>query len=218
MSRTNKKIISRINGLFFRNPTIMCQLSIAPIILVGVSLSNAVALSLAMFFVTVPTLICVSLIKNRLNPEVATMTYLLISALFYIPTGFFIKQIFPESLESLGIYLPMIVINSIIIIRSRGFANKNKVHWVFLDSLVYVIVFSIEICLISIIREVLGKGNLYGHKLNIFINFPALLLPFSGFILIGLLASLMQVIYNNRKKINIKKNINLKNKDNNIKN
>ena len=213
MSRTNKKIISRINGLFFRNPTIMCQLSIAPIILVGVSLSNAVALSLAMFLVTVPTLICVSLIKNRLRQEVATMIYLLISALFYIPTGFTIRKIFPESFESLGIYLPMIVINSIIIIRSRGFANKNKVHWVFLDSLVYVIVFSIEICLISIVREVFGKSTVFGYKLNIAINFPALLLPFSGFILIGLLAALMQVIYNNRKKINIK----YKKNNNNIK-
>lgn len=214
MSKINKKIISRVNGLFFRNPTIMCQLSIAPIILVGISLSNAVALSLAMFLITVPTLMFVSLIKNKIKPEIATMTYLLISSILYIPTGFIIKYMFPENFESLGIYLPMIVINSIIVIRSRGFANKNKVHWVLLDSLVYVTVFCIEICLISIIREVLGKSSIYGYKLNISINFPALSLPFSGFILIGLLAALMQVIYNNRKNINIKnKNINNKNID-----
>ena len=208
MSKTNKKIVSRINGLFFRDPTVMCQLSIAPIIFVGVSLSNAVALSLAMFLITVPTLVCVSLIGDRLRKEFALMIYLLISSLFYIPTGFIIKRLFHDNFESLGIYLPMLVINSIIIIRSRGFANKNKIHWVFLDSLVYVIVFSIETCLISIIREVLGKGTIYGVKINIMdINFPALLLPFSGFILIGLLAALMQVIYNNRKHMSRKKQI-----------
>ena len=102
----------------------------------------------------------------------------------------------------------MLVINSIIIIRSRGFANKNKIHWVLLDSLVYVIVFSIETCLISIIREVLGKGTIYGIKLDIIdVNFPAILFPFSGFILIGLLAALMQIIYNNRKHLSRKKQI-----------
>ncbi len=211
MLKKNKKVMSRINGLFFRNPTIMCQLSIAPIILVGVSLSNAITLSLAMFLITTLTLVIVSIISYRIKEQYAIMTYLFISALIYIPTGFIIKKFFPANFESLGIYLPMVVINSIIIIRSRGFANKNKVYWVFLDSLVYVTVFFIEICLISIIREILGKGTIYGYNLNLPIQFPALLLPFSGFILIGLLAALMQMVYNNRKKVNIKSH-KLKNK------
>ena len=175
MSQTNKKLLSRISGLFFRNPTIMCQLSIAPIIVIGVSLYNALLISLAMFLVKTPTLMCVSLIGHKLKKQYTTMIYLLISSLFYVPTSFLIKTFFSDGIETLGIYLPMIVINSIIIIRSKGFANKNKIHWVFLDSLVYVIVFFIE-------------------------TVPAFLLPFSGFILIGLLAAVMQIIYNNRSK------------------
>lgn len=195
--------MSRVNGLFFRNPTIMCQLSIAPIILVGISLSNAIVLSMAMSIITILTLVIVSIIGDRLKQQYATMIYLSISALIYIPTGFIIKKFFPANFESLGIYLPMVVINSIIIIRSRGFANKNKVYWVFLDSLVYVVVFFVEICLISVIREVLGNGTIYRYSLNLPIKFSALLLPFSGFILIGLLAALMQMLYNNRNNIHI---------------
>ena len=206
MSQTNQKILSRISGLFFRNPTIMCQLSIAPIIVIGVSLYNALVISLAMFLVTTPTLMCVSLIGQKLKKQYTTMIYLLISSLFYVPTSFLIKTFFSDIIETLGIYLPMIVINSIIIIRSKGFANKNKIHWVFLDSLVYVIVFSIETCLISIIREVVGSGKIYGYDLNLTFTVPAFLLPFSGFILIGLLAAVMQIIYNNRSKYHKNKN------------
>ncbi len=206
MSQTNQKILSRISGLFFRNPTIMCQLSIAPIIVIGVSLYNALVISLAMFLVTTPTLMCVSLIGQKLKKQYTTMIYLLISSLFYVPTSFLIKTFFSDRIETLGIYLPMIVINSIIIIRSKGFANKNKIHWVFLDSLVYVIVFFIETCLISIIREVVGSGKIYGYDLNLTFTVPAFLLPFSGFILIGLLAAVMQIIYNNRSKYYKNKN------------
>lgn len=206
MSQTNKKLLSRISGLFFRNPTIMCQLSIAPIIVIGVSLYNALLISLAMFLVTTPTLMCVSLIGHKLKKQYTTMIYLLISSLFYVPTSFLIKTFFSDGIETLGIYLPMIVINSIIIIRSKGFANKNKIHWVFLDSLVYVIVFFIETCLISIIREVFGSGKIYGYDLNLTFTVPAFLLPFSGFILIGLLAAVMQIIYNNRSKYYKNKN------------
>ena len=206
MSQTNQKILSRISGLFFRNPTIMCQLSIAPIIVIGVSLYNALVISLAMFLVTTPTLMCVSLIGQKLKKQYTTMIYLLISSLFYVPTSFLIKTFFSDRIETLGIYLPMIVINSIIIIRSKGFANKNKIHWVFLDSLVYVIVFFIETCLISIIREVVGSGKIYGYDLNLTFTVPAFLLPFSVFILIGLLAAFMQIIYNNRSKYYKNKN------------
>ena len=94
MSQTNQKILSRISGLFFRNPTIMCQLSIAPIIVIGVSLYNALVISLAMFLVTTPTLMCVSLIGQKLKKQYTTMIYLLISSLFYVPTSFLIKTFF----------------------------------------------------------------------------------------------------------------------------
>ncbi len=200
MTKNNKKVISSLSGTFFKNPTIMCQLSIAPIVLVGVSLSNALALSLAMFLITTPTLVIFSFIGGRLKKQYTTMVCLLISSLVYVPTGFLFKNCFSEQFELLGIFLPMLIINSIIIIKSRGLANKNKIYSVFLDSLVYVVAFSIETCLISIVREIFGKNMILGYKLNLPICFPSLLLPFSGFIFVGLFAAAMQVMYNLKQK------------------
>lgn len=195
-----KKTLSSMAETFLNKPTIMCQLSIAPIVLVGISLSNALSLSLAMFLITTPTLVIFNLIGNKLKKQYSTMICLLLSSLVYIFTGFLFKNYFPENFESLGIFLPMLVINSIIIIKSRTLTNKNKIHLVFLDSLVYVIMFSIETCLISIIREILGKNMILGYKLNLPISFPALLLPFSGFIFVGLFAALMQIICKSNQK------------------
>jgi Na+-translocating ferredoxin:NAD+ oxidoreductase RnfE subunit len=201
MSNTNKKLISRLSGLWFRNPLLMSQLSIAPIILVGISLKNALALSLTMAMISIPTLSIISIIGDRISRQYATIIYLLISTCIYIPTGLVIKYLFPDVINSLGIYLPMIVINSIILIRSRAFASKNKLGWVILDSSVYVIVFCIETCLISIVRELLGKGSIMDWDFGWEFTFPALLLPFSGFILVGLFAAIMQKIYNRKKNI-----------------
>ena len=202
-TKKEKKIhkkFSDISGVFFKNPTIMCQLSIAPIVLMGVSLSNALALSLAMFLITTPTLIIFSFIGNKLKKQYLTMASLLISSLVYIPVGLLFKNYFHQNFELLGIFLPMLVINSIIIIKSRGLINKIKITQVFLDSLVYVSVFSVETCLISIVREIFGKNMMFEHELNLPVEFPALAMPFSGFILVGIFAAIMQAVHNASQK------------------
>ena len=204
MINTHKKIFSRLKRLFLNNPTIMCQLSIAPMVLIGITLSNAISISVAMTLVTIPTLIIMSLIGNKLHKSISLVVCLLISSLIYIPTAYFMKIFFFSNVDSLGIYLPMTVINSIIIISSRNFMNNNKVLKSFFDSLVYVAVFCIEICLISVVREILWKGNIGNYNIDMSILFTSFSYPFMGFILIGLLAALIQMIYNNRSKLHFR--------------
>ena len=200
-----KIFISEFKNIFLNDPTALCQFSIAPIILVGISLSNAIALSLAIFLVTTLTLMTVNIIYKKLKDKFATMICLIISALFYIPVSFLIKFLFPDNFESLGIYLPMVVINSVIISKSRNFTKDYKFYLIFFNSLIYITFFTFEIIIISVIREILGKGSIYGFILNLNVKFPALLMPFTGFIFIGLLAALLQAIYNKKfKNINLK--------------
>ena len=147
----------------------------------------------------------VNIIYKKLKDKFATMICLIISALFYIPVSFLIKFLFPDNFESLGIYLPMVVINSVIISKSRNFTKDYKFYLIFFNSLIYITFFTFEIIIISVIREILGKGSIYGFILNLNVKFPALLMPFTGFIFIGLLAALLQAIYNKKfKNINVK--------------
>lgn len=193
----NHKYQSTYLNAFLQNPTFACQLSIAPIIIVGISIYNALILSFAMLCVTIPTLLIACLFGKKLSHPFSSIFFLFFSALFYIPTNLIIKLLFPDIFEALGIYLPMIVINSIIISRSTEFAIKNKFFPVLLDGFFYISFFTLEVSIISFIRELFGKSSFFNLKLNLPFSLPALLLPFSGFILIGLFAASLQALYLN---------------------
>ena len=120
--------------------------------------------------------------------------YTVIAALVYVPVICIELQIFPNEVKEIGIIMPLLIVNSLIVSKSElRFFRRTK--WKMLVEVVfYILGFDIAIIIFAFMREVLGTGSISGKILGIPLTFPVLIYPFGGFILLGLLAALFRKI------------------------
>ncbi|MEM0529196.1 Rnf-Nqr domain containing protein [Zongyangia sp. HA2173] len=181
-------------GMTYRNPVLICGFALAPAIMITTSLKNAVAMTLAFFVVTVPTLVAASFIKNSVPRWLRSVVYALIASVFFIPALALVRLVHPLGVDLMGIYLPILVINSVLLSRAERFARKNKPVRALIDGSCYTIGFGVVLCVVSTIREIIGAGSIWGVSLNLSQRTPAVLLPFAGFILVAFLAAFAQFL------------------------
>ena len=150
------------NGIITENPILVLMIGMCPTLAVTTSVSNAIGMGLSTTAVLVASNALISLVRKITPDRVRIPIYIVIVASFVTLIEFIIKAYFPSLYESLGIYIPLIVVNCIIFGRAEAFAGKNNVINSIGDGIGMGLGFTLGIILISAIRELLGSGAVYG--------------------------------------------------------
>ena len=178
-----------LNGLIFENPTFTLMLGMCPTLAITIAGSNGVGMGLATTAVLVCSNLFISLLRNFIPEKVRIPSFIVIIASFVTMIDLFMKAYLPALSSSLGMYIPLIVVNCIIFARAESFAFKNPPLLSIADGLGMGLGFTFAITLLSIIREALGAGTIFGMNVM-----PASYQPMAimvqvpgGFVTLGLL-------------------------------
>ncbi|EKD81933.1 MAG: Electron transport complex protein rnfE [uncultured bacterium] len=183
-------------GFWKDNPIFVIGLGLCPALAVSSSLSNAVGMGIAATFVLIGSNMMISLLRHLVPGKIRIPVYIVIIATFVTIIDKMIAAYSPALSASLGIFIPLIVVNCIILGRAEAFANKNGVFDSLLDAIGMGIGFTIALCCIAFFRELLGEGKLFGHAVPFFSSDPALIMIMApgGFIVFGLLIALKRLM------------------------
>lgn len=152
----NKEIMK--NGMFIENPIFVSFLGMCPTLATTTSLQNAVGMALATIVVLIASNVIISLIKNIIPAEIRIPVYVIIIATLVKSIELLLAAYVPSVYTSLGIFLPLIVVNCIVLGRAEAFASKNNVGKSFFDGLATGLGFLLALALLGTLREVLGTG------------------------------------------------------------
>lgn len=191
-------------GFFKENPSLILVLGTCPTLAVTTSVNNALGMGAATTFVLLMSNILISALKNVIPDKVRIPCYIVIIATFVSMIDLLIQGFVPALSASLGVFIPLIVVNCIVLGRAEAFANKNSVGDSALDGLGMGVGFTISLVLIAMVREILGAGAFMGHafipsdyNILIFVLAPGAFLVF-GFIM-ALVRHLVNKIEEKRK-------------------
>ncbi len=195
-----KEIIDNLkNGIIKSNPVLILLLGLCPTLAVSTSIDNAFGMTAAVLFVLISSNVIVSLIRNYTPQRVRIPVFIVIIATLVTIVDLTMQAFLPSLSKSLGIFIPLIVVNCIILGRAEAFASKNKVPNAIMDAVGMGIGFGIAITIISFLRQILGTGNLSVFGNEIF-NIPGLsenpmpifILPMGAFLVISLLLATLR--------------------------
>jgi len=190
------------NGLFTQNPIFRLALSLCPALAVTSTVMNCVAMGMSVWFVITASNTVVSTFRHYVNPKVRVPVFITIIATLVTVVQLVLAAYFPELYKALGIYLALIVVFAIILARAEMFAAKNSVVPSFFDGFGMGAGFAGAMILIGIVRELFGSGTLLGYPVFGAWYDPALVikLPPGGFLIIGLLIGIFNMIGDWREK------------------
>ena len=151
-------------GIFKENPTFILMLGICPLLGTTSSAINGMGMGLATLFVIILSNIAISLIKNLIPSTVRLPAYIVVIASFVSVLQLLMEAYTPGLYETLGVFIPLIVVNCIIFARAEAFASKNNVGDSALDGLGMGLGFTLSLTLLGVIREMLGNGSIFGWK------------------------------------------------------
>ena len=176
-------------GIIKENPVLRLVLGCCATLAVSTSASNAIGMGLATTFVLVCSNAAISLLRKVIPDKVRIPAFITVIAGFVSVVQMFIQAYSPALDEALGIYLPLIVVNCIILGRAEMFASKNKVLPSIVDGLGMGIGFTTTLLVMGMIREFLGSGSLFGIPITAGVVDPIIIfiLPPGGFFVFGIL-------------------------------
>ena len=182
-----------MNGIIDENPTFRMVLGMCPTLAITTAVSNGIGMGLAVTFVLVFSNLVISLLRKAIPDQIRIPAFIVVIATFVTIVQLVIKAFLPALDASLGVFIPLIVVNCIIFGRAEAFAFKNKPIPAMVDGLGMGLGFTIAITLISSVRELFGAGTLFGIQVMPAGYMPMALLikPAGGFIVLGLLMALM---------------------------
>src|SRR6056297_963180 len=184
------------NGLWAENPIIRLVIGMCPTLAVTNTATNGLAMGLATSFVLISSEIVISLIKKLIPTNVRIPSYILIIASFVTFTDYFLKAFFPAIASSLSLFIPLIVVNCLILGRQEAFASQHPVHRSIADAVGMGLGFTWVLVALSIFRELLGMGSVFGIQLlgSWYQPMIIMILPAGAFISLGILIGVMNVI------------------------
>ena len=184
---TANEVLAR--GIWEENPVLVQLLGLCPALAVTNTVANAIAMGLATAFVLLGSSTLVSLVKGFVPSEVRISTYILVIATFVTIVDLFMAAVAPAVSRSLGAFVPLIVVNCMILGRQEAFASKNPVGRSMLDALGTSTGFLLALLLIGGIRELLGSGSLLGWSVmpGSFEPWIIMILPPGGFFALGVI-------------------------------
>ncbi len=149
-----------IRGIIKDNPVFVLVLGLCPVLAVSTSFANALGMAMAFTFVMLGSNIFVSLLRKQIPPGVRIPIFILIICTFVTMIDMILEAFLPPMYEALGIFVPLIVVNCIVIGRAEAFANRNPVLPSIADGIGISIGFAAALMLLGTIREILGTGAL----------------------------------------------------------
>ncbi|MCL2084378.1 MAG: electron transport complex subunit E [Oscillospiraceae bacterium] len=198
-----KSVGSRFSdGLIFQNPVTVLLLGMCPVMAVSVSVFNGIGMGLSATFVLIFSNTVISLLRKFIPENVRIAAYIVVIATFVTIVDMLLQAFFPQLSKSLGLFIPLIVVNCIILARAEAFARVNGVFNSALDGLAMGIGFTAALIAMSVVREALGAGTLLGVPVMPPGFRPALLMGLApgGFITLGFIIAAMQWALNRRKR------------------
>jgi len=185
-----------VNGLWNENPIFKMVIGICSALAVTTAASNGIAMGMALTFVLTCSSILVSILRNVIPSTVRIPCYIIVVATFTTVVDLFMKAYFPALYEVMGIFIPLIVVNCIVLARAEAFASKVSVARATADALGMGLGYTWAITLISMIRELMGEGTLFGYQVmrESFTPWVSAILPPGAFIVMGILVGLINII------------------------
>ena len=208
-----KKITN--NGLWHNNPALIQLLGLCPLLAVSSTFINALGLGIATTLVMIGSNITVSLVRDQIKQELRIPVFVLIIASFVTVVELMMNAYLHELYKILGIFIPLIVTNCVIIARAEAFAAKNNVKASFVDGLTMGLGFTAVLLLLGGMREIIGQGTLFSQAhlmfgesfrelqlviIDDYSGFLLAVLPPGAFIGLGFLIALKNVIETRRLK------------------
>jgi len=182
-----------MNGIIDENPTFRMVLGMCPTLAITTAVSNGIGMGLAVTFVLVFSNLVISLLRKAIPDQIRIPAFIVVIATFVTIVQLVVKAFLPALDASLGVFIPLIVVNCIIFGRAEAFAFKNKPVPAIVDGLGMGIGFTIAITMICAVRELFGVGTLLGIQVMPANYMPMDLLvkPAGGFIVLGLMLAAM---------------------------
>ena len=162
--KTDFKKIAK-DGLILSNPTLKLVLGTCPTLALTTMAMNGIGMGLAVTFVLIFSNVIISLLRKVIPNQVRIPAFILVIATFVTIVRLALDYFLPDIYASLGLYLPLIVVNCIILARAESFASKNGVLASAADGLFMGLGFTIALTLMGAVREILGAGAIFGYKL-----------------------------------------------------
>ena len=189
-----------LNGLLFENPTFVLMVGMCPTLAVTTAASNAIGMGLSTTVVLVCSNLFISLLRNLISEKIRIPAFIVVIASFVTIVEMALKAYLSELSATLGLYIPLIVVNCIIFARAEAFAFKNGPILALGDGLGMGLGFTAAITVLASVREIFGAGTLFGNNIMGEGYQPMALLtaPAGGFLTLGVLLIIVNMV---RKKL-----------------
>lgn len=190
-------------GLWRENPVFRLLLGMCPTLAVTAAVKPAFTMGCCVIFVLVCSNIIISLMRDLLKPHLRILMFTLTIATFVTIADLFLKAFVPEMSETLGPYVPLIIVNCIIICRAEACASKNGIVISIIDAVGMGIGFTVTLCILASIRELLATGAIFEIQIlallkdgGWFVPWAAMGMPVGAFITLGLMLGLVNKVTN----------------------
>ncbi len=189
-------------GLLKENPIFVQFLGMCATLAVSTSVINAIGMGLSTMVVLVASNIIISLIRNLIPNKVRIAAYIIVIAGCVTAVEMALKAFVPQVSKSLGIFIPLIVVNCIILGRAEAFASKNGVVKSALDGIGMGLGFTLALCILGAIREILGNGTFLGIQIfgEGFQPATVMILPPGAFIALGIILAVINLIASKKER------------------
>lgn len=187
-----------LDGLFDNNPVLVQMLGMCSTLAVTTSVTNALGMGLAVTAVLICSNIFISLLRNFIPKQIRIASYIVIISGFVTAVQLLIQAYLPSLNKTLGLFIPLIVVNCIILARAEAFASKQPVLPSAVDGLAMGIGYTFALVMVAAVRELIGAGTLLGFQVMPAAYEPAIIfiLPSGAFLTLGFLIALMNKIRN----------------------
>ena len=187
-------------GLWRENPTFRLLIGMCPPLAVTTAVKPALTMGISVIFVLVCSNLVTSLMRNLLKPHLRIIMFTLNIATFVTICDLYLRAYLPDMSEILGAYVPLIIVNCIIIFRAEVCASKCGPLVSILDAIGTGSGFTIALCILAGIREILATGRFFGIQImpGGFVPWLALQMPVGAFVTLGLLLGLINVVTRNK--------------------
>lgn len=202
-----------MDGMFFQNPVTVQLLGMCSVLAITTTLFNGIGMGLSVLVILTCANVVISLLRKIIPNKIRIACYIVVIAGFVTIVDLDLKAFLPALSESLGLFIPLIVVNCIILGRAESFASKNGVAASALDGVFQGLGYTVILVIMCVIREFLGAGTFGGGILNggegvriLPESIPALgmILPVGGFLTLAVVIAAMQYILNKPKKTETK--------------
>lgn len=181
------------NGIIRENPILVLVLGTCPFLAVTTQASNAIGMGAAVTFVLLCSNVLISMLRKVISEKVRIPCYIVVIASFVTLVQMIVQAFLPALNDALGLYLPLIVVNCIILGRAEMFAGKNGVFDSALDAIGMGVGYTLAMLVMASLREVLGSGTWFGMELPVLVdnNISIMIMAPGGFAIFGVLIAII---------------------------